>query len=95
MVVIVNHILKQASNEFLSKQWFLFKPYVKSKQVMVLMYSTILFKSKQAMVLSCKAIFQRASKQANESIFYKTGPTKIPSLSKHTDQRYSVRARWC
>ena len=45
------------------------------KQVMVLLYSTILLKSKQAMVLSCKTIFQRASKQ---SIFYKIGLTKIP-----------------
>ena len=37
---------------------------MKSKQVMVLMYSTILLKSKEAMVLNCKTIFQRASKQA-------------------------------
>ena len=95
MVLIVNHILKQASNEFLSKQWFCFKPYVKSKEVMVLMYSIILLKSKQVMVLSCKTIFQRPSKQANKIIFYKTGLTKIPSLSKNTGQRYSVRARWC
>ena len=55
---------------------------MKSKQVMVLMYSTILLKSKQAMVLSCKTIFQRASKQANKSIFYKTGLTKIPSFKQ-------------
>ena len=49
---------------------------------MVLMYSTILFKSKQAMVLSCKIIFQRASKQASKSIFSKTGLTKIPSFKQ-------------
>ena len=55
---------------------------MKSKQVMVLMYSTILLKSKQAMVLSCKTIFQRASKQANKSIFYKIGLTKIPSFKQ-------------
>ena len=55
---------------------------MKSKQVMVLMYSTILLKSKQAMVLSCKTIFQRASKQANKSIFYKTGLPKIPSFKQ-------------
>ena len=55
---------------------------MKSKQVMVLMYSTILLKSKQAMVLSCKTIFQRASKQANKSIFYKTCLTKIPSFKQ-------------
>ena len=55
---------------------------MKSKQVMVLMYSTILLKSKQAMVLSCKTIFQRARKQANKSIFYKTGLTKIPSFKQ-------------
>ena len=55
---------------------------MKSKQVMVLMYSTILLKSKQAMVLSCKTIFQRASKQANKSIFYKTGLMKIPSFKQ-------------
>ena len=92
---------------------------MKSKQVMVLIYSIILLKSKQAMVLSCKTIFQRifnillkskqamvlncktifqrASKQASKQkyILYKIGLTKIPSLSKHTGQRYSVRARWC
>ena len=34
------------------------------------------------MVLSGKTIFQRASKQANKSIFYKTGLTKIPSFKK-------------
>ena len=55
---------------------------MKRKQVMVLMYSTILLKSKQAMVLSCKTICQRASKQANKSIFYKTGLTKIPSFKQ-------------
>ena len=55
---------------------------MKSKQVMVLMYSTILLKRKQAMVLSCKTIFQRARKQANKSIFYKTGLTKIPSFKQ-------------
>ena len=55
---------------------------MKSKQVMVLMYSTILFKRKQAMVLSCKTIFQRESKQASKSIFSKTGLTKIPSFKQ-------------
>ena len=55
---------------------------MKSKQVMVLMYSTILLKCKQAMVLSCKTIFQRASKQASKSIFYKTGLTKILSFKQ-------------
>ena len=55
---------------------------MKSKQVMVLMYSTILFKSKQAVDLSCKTIFQRASKQASKSIFSKTGLTKIPSFKQ-------------
>ena len=55
---------------------------MKSKQVMVLMYSTVLLKSNQAMVLSCKTIFQRASKQANKNIFYKTGLTKIPSFKQ-------------
>ena len=47
MVLIVNNVLK-ASNEF-NKQanGFDFKPNVKSKQVMVLIYSTILLKSKQ------------------------------------------------
>ena len=55
---------------------------MKSKQVMVLMYSTILLKSKQAMILSCKTIFQRASKQANKSIFYKAGLTKIPNFKQ-------------
>ena len=49
---------------------------------MVLMYSTILLKSKQVMVLSCKTIFQRASKQANKSIFYKTGLTIIHSFKQ-------------
>ena len=55
---------------------------MKSKQVMVLMYSTILLKSKQAIVLSCKTICQRASKKANKSIFYKTGLTKIPNFKQ-------------
>ena len=55
---------------------------MKNKKVMVLMYSTILLKRKQAMVLSCKTIFQRASKQANKSIFYKTCLTKIPSFKQ-------------
>ena len=55
---------------------------MKSKQVMVLMYSTILFKRKQAMVLSCKTIFQRASKQASKSIFSKTGLMKISSFKQ-------------
>ena len=55
---------------------------MKSKQVMVLMYSTILLKSKQAMVLSYKTIFQRVSKQENKSIFYKTGLMKIPSFKQ-------------
>ena len=55
---------------------------MKSKQVMVLMHSAILLKSKQAMVLSCKTIFQRASKQASKNIFYKTGLMKIPSFKK-------------
>ena len=55
---------------------------MKSKQEMVLMYSTILLKRKQAIVLSCKTIFQRASKQANKSIFYKIGLTKIPSFKQ-------------
>ena len=49
---------------------------------MVLIYSTILLKSKQTMVLSCKTIFQRASKQSNKRIFYKTGLTKIPSFKQ-------------
>ena len=43
-VLIVNHILKQAMS-LASKQWFSFKPYVKIKQVMVFMYSTILLKT--------------------------------------------------
>ena len=34
------------------------------------------------MVLSCKTIFQIASKQANKSIFYKTDLTKIPSFKQ-------------
>ena len=34
------------------------------------------------MVLSCKVIFQRASKQANKSIFYKIGLMKIPSFKQ-------------
>ena len=34
------------------------------------------------MVLSCKTIFQRVSKQANKSIFYKIGLTKIPSFKQ-------------
>ena len=34
------------------------------------------------MVLSCKTVFQRASKQASKSIFYKTGLTKIPSFKQ-------------
>ena len=55
---------------------------MKNKEVMVLMYSTLLLKIKQAMVLSCKTIFQRESKQANKSIFYKTGLTKIPSFKQ-------------
>ena len=55
---------------------------MKRKQVMVLMYSTILLKSKQEMVLSCKTIFQRASKKENKSLFYKTGLTKIPSFKQ-------------
>ena len=55
---------------------------MKSKQVLALMYSTILLKSKQTMVLSCKTIFQRASKQANKSIFYQLGLTKIPSFKQ-------------
>ena len=58
---------------------------MKSKQVMVLRYSTILLKSKQSVVLSCKTIFQRVSKQASKqekSIFYKTGLTKIPSFKQ-------------
>ena len=55
---------------------------MKNKQVMVLRYSTILLKRKQAMVLSCKTIFQRASKQENKSIFYKIGLTKIPSFKQ-------------
>ena len=55
---------------------------MKSKQVMVLMYSTILLKSKKEMVLSCKTIFQKASKQANKSIFYKIGLMKIPSFKQ-------------
>ena len=56
---------------------------MKRKQVMVLMYSTILLKkSKQVMVLNCKTIFQRASTQAEKSIFNKTGLTKIPSFKQ-------------
>ena len=55
---------------------------MKRKQVMVLKYSTILLKSKQAMVLNCKTIFQRASKQASKSIFSKIGLAKIPSLKQ-------------
>ena len=58
---------------------------MKRKQVMVLKYSTILLKSKQAMILSCKTIFQRASKQESKSIFSKIGITKIPSF-KHAYQ---------
>ena len=34
------------------------------------------------MVLSCKTIFQIASKQANKSIFYKTVLRKIPSFKQ-------------
>ena len=34
------------------------------------------------MFLSCKTIFQRASKQENKRIFYKTGITKIPSFKQ-------------
>ena len=55
---------------------------MKSKQVMVLMYSTILLKSKQVMVLRCKTIFQRASKQTSKSIFSKTDLTKIHSFKQ-------------
>ena len=53
---------------------------------MLLMYSTILLKSKQAMVLSCKTIFKVNNGfellnhvSSKQSIFYKTGLTKIPS----------------
>ena len=34
------------------------------------------------MVLSCKTIFQKARKQTNKSIFYKTGLMKIPSFKQ-------------
>ena len=34
------------------------------------------------MVFSCKTIFERAGKQANKNIFYKTGLTKIPSFKQ-------------
>ena len=51
---------------------------MKSKQVMVLMNSTILLK-KTAMVLSCKPYFKE---QASKIIFSKTGLTKIPSLKQ-------------
>ena len=58
--------------------------------------------SKQAMVLNYQTIFQANNGfellnhvSSKQSIFYKTSLTKIPSLSKHTGQRYSLRARWC
>ena len=83
---------------------------LKSKQAMVLNCKTIFQRaSKQAMVLNCKTIFQRASKQAMvlncKTIFqaskqekvYLRKQAKLKSLvlSKHTGQRYSVRAQWC
>ena len=52
---------------------------MKSKQIMILMYSTILLKSKQEMVLSCKPYFKE---QASKSIFSKTGLTQIPSFKQ-------------
>ena len=55
---------------------------MKSKQVMVLMYSTILLKSKQAMVLSCNTIFKEQASKQTKSIFYKTGQMKIHSFKQ-------------
>ena len=57
--------------------------------------------SKQAIVLNYQTIFQAnngfelLNHVSSKHIFYKTGLTKIPSLSKHTSQRYFVRMRWC